>query len=122
MKNITGEKGNANVEDFSIKADGSRNDGSTKVSVDYTYDYEEIENKAELDEKFSTSDLIKLANARLKATANSTARQKAVAPYAADPNSPEVIRKRMLADLIKLGVPEETAKGMVESASAAIAK
>lgn len=120
MKTLN-DTGKATVKDFSVIAGSNpekRKDGSTEVSLDYSYTYTELETSEELNAKFGQADLLKLANRSLKATANSGARQTAIAPYAADPNSPDVIMARMLADLIKLNIPEDVAKGMVESARA----
>src|SRR5215510_7113319 len=90
-------KAEATVKDFS-----NGKDGSTEVTVPYTFDYEILETAAELAEKFAPADLLALANARIKSTANSGARQKAVAPYAQDPNSPAAIRESMIKDALKL--------------------
>ncbi len=109
MKHET-ETGKAEVGDFSNGADGS-----TKVTVDYNYDYDVIETPEELNKEFSEKDLIGLANARLKSTANSGARQKAIAPYAQDPNAPGAVKERMIKDAMKLGKTREVAEQFVDS-------
>lgn len=116
MKKVS-ESTSATVKDYSEGKDGSK-----EVTVDYSFEYNQIETKEDLDSEFSLSDLIKLGTNKNKATANSNARQKAIAPYAQDPNSPEAVKKGILAGLLKLGIPEEVAKGMVESASAQATK
>ena len=102
--------GEATVKDFS-----NGKDGSTEVTVPYTFEYDVLETAAELAEKFAPADLIALANARLKSTANSGARQKAVAPYAQDPNSPAAIREDMIKNAMKLGKSKEAATAFVDS-------
>ena len=104
------ETGKATVKDYS---DGK--DGSTEISVDYSYSFDEIETAEELSKKFSESDLIELANARVKSTANSGARQKAIAPYAQDPNAPEAVKERMIKEAMKLGKTREVAEQFVDS-------
>jgi len=109
MKTLT-ENVTASTKDFS-----SGKDGSSSVDVDYSFSYDVLETAAELEEHFSTADLIKLANNKNKALANSAARAKAVAPYAQDPNSPEAVKNRMVNDLMKLGKSEAEARALVES-------
>lgn len=109
MKTETG-KATATVSDFS---DGK--DGTNEISVDYSFDYEIVETDAELREKFSPEALRDLANARIKSTANSGARQKAISPYAQDPNSLAAIRDRMVKDAMKAGKTREKAEAFVDS-------
>jgi hypothetical protein len=118
MKTETG-KGEAAVKDFSLVdanvPDGPRNDGSRDVEVPYTFDYKVLENAAELANEFSPAQLLDLANARLKSTANSGARQKAIAPYAQDPNSIDAIRERIIKDAMKAGKTREKAETFADS-------
>lgn len=100
----------ATVKDFS-----NGKDGSTEVDLTYSYDYDVLENAAELADKFAPADLLSLANARLKSTANSAARQKAIAPYAQDPNSPAAIRENMIKNAVKIGKTLEQATAFVDS-------
>jgi len=100
----------ATVKDFS-----NGKDGSLEVEVPYTYEYDILENEAELRNEFSPTDLLQLGNARKKATANSTARQKAVAPFAQDPDSMPAIREQMIKSAIKAGKSRETAEKFVDS-------
>lgn len=109
MKNESAS-GTATVQDYSNGADGSK-----EVTVNYTYDFKVLETKSELEDEFSSADLINLANARLKSTANSGSRQKAIAPYAQDPNSTEAIRDRMVKDAMKLGKSKSDAETFVDS-------
>ena len=109
MKHENGT-GEATVKDFSNGADGSK-----EITVKYDFDYDVLETAAELADKFAPADLINLANARLKSTANSGARQKAIAPYAQDPNSPAAIRESMIKDAMKLGKTKEQATAFVDS-------
>ena len=102
--------GKASVKDFS----GGK-DGSTEVEVPYSYDYTELESAAELADKFAPADLLALANARLKSTENSGARQKAIAPYAQDPNSPAAIRETLIKNAVKIGKTLEQATAFVDS-------
>ena len=102
--------GKAVVKDFSTGADGS-----LEVEVPYSYEYNILENDTELRNEFSPKDLLDLANARLKSTANSGARQKAISPYAQDPNAPAAIRERMVKDAMKLGKTKEAAEAFVDS-------
>lgn len=113
MKTETG-KATATVRDYS---DGK--DGSTEVEIPYEFSYNVLENDAELREKFSPESLRDLANARLKSTANSGARQAAISPYAQDPNSQAAIRERMVKDAMKLGKTKEAAESFVDSLLAA---
>lgn len=108
------ETGKASVQDFSNGADGSKT-----VDVEYTYEYTEIETPEELHKELSDRDLIDLANARRKSSANSGARQKAIAPYAQDPNSTPAVRERMVKDAMKLGKSREVAEQFVDSLLAA---
>jgi len=110
MKSETGNA-TAEVADYS-----NGKDGSTKVEVSYTFTYDVLETAEELAKKFAPDDLLALANARIKSTANSGARQKAVAPYAQDPNSPAAIRESMIKDALKLpGMTKEKATAFVDS-------
>lgn len=102
--------GVATVADYS---DGK--DGSTQVEVPYSFEYKVLENAAELANEFSPAQLLDLANARVKSTANSGARQKAIAPYAQDPNSNAAIRERMIKDAMKLGKSKDAAESFVDS-------
>ena len=102
--------GTAEVSDFS-----EGKDGSVKVEVPYSFEYKVIENEAELRNEYSVAQLIDLANARGKSSANSAARQKAIAPYAQDPNSPAAIRERMVKDAMKLGKSKDDAEKFVDS-------
>lgn len=106
--------GKATVKDFSNGADGSN-----EVEVPYSYEYNVLESAAELANEFSPAQLLELANARIKSTANSGARQKAIAPYAQDPNSNAAIRERMIKDAQKLGKTREAAEAFVDSLMAA---
>jgi hypothetical protein len=118
MKTETGSA-NATVKDFSLidptNENGPRNDGSNEVEVPYTFSYNILENDTELRNEFSPKDLLDLGNARLKSSANSAARQKAIAPYAQDPNSQGAIRERMVKDAMKLGKTKEQAEAFVDS-------
>ena len=109
MKSETAD-GKATVADFSNGADGSK-----EVEVSYTFDYKVYESLAEAQADFSNSDLVNLCNQRTKGTANSGARQKAISPYAQDPNSTAAIRDRMVKDAIKLGKSKEDAETFVDS-------
>lgn len=109
MKSETA-KASATVKDYS---DGK--DGSLEVEVPYEFNYEVLENEAELRNEFSVTQLLDLANARKKSTANSGARQKAIAPYAQDPNSVDAIRERMVKDAMKLNKTREQAEAFVDS-------
>lgn len=102
--------GSATVQDFS-----EGKNGSAEVTVPYSYEYKVLENGAELAQEFAPADLVSLANARLKSTANSGARQKAIAPFAQDPNSPAAIRDRMVKDAQKLGKSLADAETFVDS-------
>lgn len=118
MKTETGT-GNAAVKDFSLvdasQPDGARNDGSTEVEVPYSFEYKVLENDVELRNEFSNAQLLDLANARLKSTSNSGARQKAIAPYAQDPNSLDAIRERIIKDAMKAGKTREKAETFADS-------
>ena len=109
MKSEKGES-SATVKDFSNGQDGSK-----EVDVPYTFEYNVLENGTELANEFSPAKLLELANARIKSTANSAARQKAVAPYAQDPDSKAAIRDRMIKDAIKAGKTREVAEKFVDS-------
>lgn len=103
-------KATATVGDYS-----EGKDGSLKVDVDYEFTFNVLENAAELANEFSPAQLLDLANARIKSTANSGARQKAIAPYAQDPNSQAAIRERLIKDAVKLGKSLEVATAFVDS-------
>lgn len=109
MKNEKAEA-TATVGDY---RDGK--DGSLKVDVDYEFEYKVLETNEELAQQFSPAQLLELANARIKSTANSGARQKAIAPFAQDPNSQAAIRERMVKDAMKLGKSVEAATAFVDS-------
>ncbi|SRR5258708_27694118 len=102
--------GKATVQDFSNGSDGSKS-----VEVEYSFEYNILENATELSNEFAPAELLALANARVKSTANSGARQKAIAPYAQDPNSTPAIRERMVKDAMKLGKTKEQAEAFVDS-------
>lgn len=93
--------------------------GDNEVTVSYGYEYNEYESYAEAQKDYSEGDIVKLINTREKATANSGARQKAIAPFAQDPNSKEAIRGRMIKDAVKLGKTEAEATAFVDSLLAA---
>lgn len=100
----------ATVKDFSNGQDGSK-----EVDLTYAYEYPVLESATELADKFAPADLLALANARLKSTANSAARQKAIAPYAQDPNSPAAIRENLIKNAMKIGKTLEQATAFVDS-------
>src|SRR4051812_25763588 len=103
-------EGKETVRDYSNGADGSKS-----VEVPYEFEYKVLETPAELANEFSPAQLLDLANARLKSTANSGARQKAIAPFAQDPNSVGAIRERMVKDAMKIGKTKEQAEAFVDS-------
>lgn len=100
----------ATVKDFSNGQDGSK-----EIDLTYAYEYTVLENATELADKFAPADLLALANARLKSTANSAARQKAIAPYAQDPNSPAAVRETLIKNAMKIGKTLEQATAFVDS-------
>lgn len=100
----------ANVKDYSNGGDGSK-----EVEVPYSYEWNQMENDAELRNEFSPADLLALGNARLKSTANSVARAKAIKPYEQDPDSQAAIRERMIKDAVKAGKSRERAEKFVDS-------
>lgn len=112
MKTENVTDASATVKDFS----GGK-DGSTEVDLTYAYEYSVLENDTELRQKFAPDDLLALANARLKSTANSAARQKAISPYAQDPNSPAAIRENLIKNAMKVraGMTIEQATAFVDS-------
>jgi hypothetical protein len=110
MKKETVSDASATVKDYSNGADGSK-----EIDLTYTYDYDVLENDAELRDKFAPADLLALANARIKSTANSAARQKAIAPYAQDPNSPAAVRETLIKNAMKIGKTLEQATAFVDS-------
>ena len=118
MKTETG-KGEATVKDYSLidetNENGPRNDGTKDVDVPYDFEFKVLENGAELANEFSPAQLLDLANARLKSSANSAARQKAIAKFAQDPNSQAAIRERMIKDAVKYGKTAEQAAAFVDS-------
>jgi len=109
MKNETAE-GKATVADFS-----NGKDGSTEIEVSYSFDYKEYESLAEVQEQFSNAELVNLANQRTKGTANSGARQKAIAPYAQDPKSRAAVREQMIKLAMSQGKTKEVAEKFVDS-------
>lgn len=110
MKTEQVKDATATVKDFS-----EGKDGSTEVDLTYEYDYNVLENQTELMNEFAPAKLLELANARLKSTANSAARQKAIAPYAQDPNSPAAIRENLIKNAMKIGKTLEQATAFVDS-------
>ena len=102
--------GKATVKDFS-----NGKDGSTEVEVPYSYEYSELETDDELRREFAPNKLLELANARLKSTANSAARQSAISEYAQDPNSPAAIRETLIKNAVKIGKTLEQATAFVDS-------
>lgn len=106
------EKANATatVKDFSNGQDGTK-----EIEVPYNFEYDVLESAAEVAEKFAPEELRNLCNARIKSTANSGARQQAIAPYAQDPNSVAAIRERMVKDAMKLNKTREQAETFVDS-------
>jgi len=114
MKQNT-EKAKATVKDFS-----EGKDGSTEVTVDYEFSYDILENSEELAQKFSPADVLKLANQRIKQTANSSARQKATSKYAIDPSSPAAVRDRMIKDMVSQGIPQDVATKQIDALLASV--
>jgi len=109
-----------NVKDYSLNEDGTtRKDGKTEITVSYDYTFDVLETVEEMNKKFSEADMLKLANARLKSTANSAARQKNLAKYAIPQDDPAAIRERMIKDAIKLGKTKEQAEAFVDGLLAA---
>lgn len=117
MKRETESTSAKDIRDFS---DGKK--GTTTLDVPYEFTYDILENDSELREKFSPADLLKLANQRLKQTANSSARSKAVAPYAQDPSSPDAVRERMIKDMVSQGIPEDVATSQIDALLASVRK
>src|ERR1700739_724992 len=72
----------AKVTDYRREVDGTTNPQYGKeIEIKYNYDFEELETTEAGARNFAPADLIKLANSRLKSTANSGARQIATKPY-----------------------------------------
>lgn len=117
MKNQKGS-GQAKVVDY---RSGSKTRGK-EVMVDYTFDFDQLENREELDSQYAFADLLALANQRIKQTANSAARQEAVKPYALDPNSQEAIRQNLIDGYVKAGIDKNQAEQLVDGALASLAK
>jgi len=113
------DKGQAKIKDYRRQIDGKDNPNfGQELTIDYEYKYSELENKDELAQKFSPDDLLKLANQRLKATANSTQRQKETAPYAMADE--DLAREEMIKGAMKLNkkLTREQAEAYVDSLSA----
>jgi|SRR5215831_4610729 len=80
---IAASTGKATVVDYRRKVGDKENAGYGK-EIEVTYDipaFSIVSTKEEMFEKFSTNQLIAMAQSRQKATANSAARQKAVSDY-----------------------------------------
>ncbi len=82
---VAASEGNATVTDYRRKiGDAPNADYGKEVTVKYSIPaFSVVSTKDELNEKFSSEQLIAMAQSRQKATANSAARQKAVSEYAA---------------------------------------
>lgn len=95
------EDAKATVVDYRREVDGSANPNYGKdVTVSYAFDYDQCENDTELQRKFSPDALLNLGNQRLKATANSSARQKAVSDYAR--SGDDAAREELVTSIIKM--------------------
>lgn len=89
--------------------------------VEKAFEYSQVENDVEAnavltDKKIS---LVEIVNDKLKANARSNAYQTALLPYRPSEVSPDEIRERTIRDLIRLGMTEDAARNMVQSATAA---
>lgn len=123
MKTITGVKAEANVKDFSLvdpnDESGPRHDGSETKTVPYTFDHNVYASVEE--SKYSPAEILELINRAEKATANSAARAKAIAPYAIPTTDPRFVKNRMIQDAMKLsGMTLEAATKFVDSLTVAV--
>jgi hypothetical protein len=116
MKTQTETGAKASIKDFRREVAGKKNaDFGKEIEVSYDYTYDILETDEELHRKFSAEDLLKLANGRLKATANSAARQKATADYAL--SGDDAAREEMIKAAMKLrkNLTREQAESYVDS-------
>ena len=94
---VAASTGNATVTDYRRKLpDGTANPNYGKeTEVKYSIDsFTVVSTWEEVGEKFSHAQLISMAQSRQKATENSAARQKAVAPYA--PTGDDLARENFI--------------------------
>jgi hypothetical protein len=111
MKNEVGK--------FSFSVPEGHQDAGKKIEK--AFEYQVCENDTEAsqvlaDKKLSLAELV---NDKLKSNARSNAYQAALLPYRPSEVSTEDIQERAIRDLIRLGMPEDAARNLVISSTAA---
>jgi hypothetical protein len=118
VEKIEATTGNAKVTDYRRKlANGSDNSNYGK-EVNVPYDipaFDVVSDKAEVESNFSWAQLISMAQSRQKATANSAARQKAVAEYA--PSGDDLARENFIKSAMQMNakLTREQAEAFADS-------
>lgn len=114
---VAASTGNATVVDYRRKVNGNDNAGYSKeVTVEYSIPaFTVVSTKDELFEKFSTEQLLSMAQSRQKATANSAARQKAVSEYA--PTGDDLARENFIKSALSMNskMTREQAEAFADS-------
>ena len=114
---VAASTGNANVTDYRRKVDGKDNPNYGKeTNVEYSIpSITIVSTKDELFEKFSSEQLISMAQSRQKATANSAARQKAVSDYA--PTGDDLSRENFIKSSMSMNakLTREQAEAFADS-------
>lgn len=116
MERIAASTGTAkNVVDYRRTVDGKNNPNYGKeINVEYEIPaFDVVQTEEELHKKFSVEQLINMAQSRQKATANSAARQKAVALYAA--SGDDLARINFIEAGVKMGLTREQAEALADS-------
>ncbi len=118
MEKIEATTGNAKVTDYRRKlADGKDNPTYGK-EVNVPYDipaFDVVSTEDEMHTEFSAKQLISMAQSRQKATANSAARQKAVAEYA--PSGDDLARENFIKSAMQMNakLTREQAEAFADS-------
>lgn len=114
---VAASKGNAKVTDYRREVNGAKNPQYGKeVNVEYDIPaFTVVNTKEELYEKFSTEQLLSMAQSRQKATANSAARQKAVSEYA--PTGDDLARENFIKSAMSMNekLTREAAEAFADS-------
>lgn len=107
--------------DFSFKVPENhpqhKDDKGNVRQIKKSYNYVQCKNDQQAVATLKAEEwaLVDMVNEELKNRARSNAYQKALAPYKTSNVSQEDIRKRMVLDMIRVGVPEDVAERTVKA-------
>jgi hypothetical protein len=118
VEKIEASTGNAKVTDYRRKLENGSDNPNYGKEVNVPYDvaaFDVVSTFDEVTKEFSQAQLISMAQSRQKATANSAARQKAVAQYA--PTGDDLARENFIKSAMQMNskLTREQAEAFADS-------